>query len=135
LKKKIIRRKIDRKTQKNLLLQVYLAKINKRIKDYKIEVLNEPREGKNLLVLDIDYTLFDHRSVGESGAELMRPYLHEFLSSAYEHYDIVIWSATSMKWIVEKMKLLGVSSHPDYKICFNLCSSAMITIVCPKRGC
>jgi ubiquitin-like domain-containing CTD phosphatase 1 len=114
--------------------EVYLAKIEKRVKDYKIEILNPPREGKKLLVLDIDYTLFDHRSVAESGAELMRPYLHEFLTEAYQHYDIVIWSATSMKWIVEKMKLLGVSSHPDYKIAFNLDSMAMITIHCPKRG-
>lgn len=36
----------------------YLAKIERRIKEYKICVLNEPREGKKLLVLDIDYTLF-----------------------------------------------------------------------------
>lgn len=36
----------------------YLAKIERRIKEYKISVLNEPREGKKLLVLDIDYTLF-----------------------------------------------------------------------------
>jgi len=47
-------------------------------------MLNDPRPGKKLLVLDIDYTLFDHRSVAESGLELMRPYLHFFLESAYE---------------------------------------------------
>ena len=29
-----------------------------RVKDLKIDMLNEPREGKKLLVLDIDYTLF-----------------------------------------------------------------------------
>ena len=36
----------------------YLAKIQKRVESYKIEELNSPREGKKLLVLDIDYTLF-----------------------------------------------------------------------------
>lgn len=35
-----------------------LAKIARRVKDYKVEELNPPREGKRLLVLDVDYTLF-----------------------------------------------------------------------------
>ena len=61
----------------------YLDKVEKRVKSYEVKVLNEPRAGKKLLVLDIDYTLFDHRSVVESGVELMRPFLHEFLASAY----------------------------------------------------
>ena len=39
-----------------------------------------------------------------------------------------------MKWIVEKMKLLGVSSHPDYKIAFYLDSLAMITVETQKYG-
>ena len=33
-------------------------KIQRRIKDYKFNILNDPRDGKKLLVLDIDYTLF-----------------------------------------------------------------------------
>ncbi|ESO95032.1 hypothetical protein LOTGIDRAFT_117394 [Lottia gigantea] len=112
----------------------FLAKIEKRIKDYEIKILNEPREGKRLLVLDIDYTLFDHRSVAETPAELMRPYLHDFLKAAYLYYDIVIWSATGMKWIETKMNGLGVSSHKDYKICFYLDSDAMISVHTPKYG-
>lgn len=112
----------------------YLAKIERRIKEYKINVLNEPREGKKLLVLDIDYTLFDHRSVAETANELMRPFLHEFLESAYENYDIVIWSATGMKWVEVKMKELGVTSHPNYKISFMLDSLAMISVHTPKYG-
>ncbi|KAG8438774.1 hypothetical protein GDO86_005100 [Hymenochirus boettgeri] len=111
-----------------------LAKISRRVKDYKIEILNPPREGKKLLVLDVDYTLFDHRSCAETGHELMRPYLHEFLTSAYEDYDIVIWSATSMKWIEAKMKELGVSTNANYKITFMLDSAAMITVHTPRRG-
>lgn len=43
--------------------EVYLAKIEKRIKEYEVKILNESRPGKRLLVLDIDYTLFDHRSL------------------------------------------------------------------------
>ena len=39
-----------------------LAKISKRVKEYKVTVLNEPRPNKKLLVLDIDYTIFDHVS-------------------------------------------------------------------------
>lgn len=114
--------------------EVYLAKIQKRIKEYDVKILNDPRPGKKLLVLDIDYTLFDHRSAAETGVELMRPYLHEFLTSAYEDYDIVIWSATSMKWIEEKMRLLGVASNTNYKITFYLDSSAMISVHTPKYG-
>lgn len=112
----------------------YLSKIEKRVKDYKVDMLSEPREGKKLLVLDIDYTIFDHRSVAESANELIRPFLHEFLISAYEDYDIVIWSATGMKWIEVKMKELGVSTHSQYKLCFMLDSSAMISVHTPKYG-
>lgn len=73
-----------------------LKKIEDRVKRYQFKQLNAPRAGKKLLVLDIDYTLFDHRSTVESVSELMRPYLHEFLAAVFPHYDIWIWSATSM---------------------------------------
>lgn len=63
--------------------------IDRRIRDYEVKIINDPREGKRLLVLDIDYTLFDHRSSAETGYELMRPYLHEFLTSAYEVCNIL----------------------------------------------
>ncbi|XP_062612130.1 ubiquitin-like domain-containing CTD phosphatase 1 [Saccostrea cucullata] len=112
----------------------YLSKLDRHIKDYKINVLNEPRQGKKLLVLDIDKTLFDHRSVAETAKELMRPYLHEFLQSAYEDYDIVIWSATGMDWVEVKMKELGVTSNPNYKICFMLDRPARISVHTPKYG-
>ncbi|RUS83294.1 hypothetical protein EGW08_008916, partial [Elysia chlorotica] len=112
----------------------FLAKIERRVKTYKINTLNECRPGKKLLVLDIDYTLFDHRSTAEQANELMRPYLHEFLTEAYKNYDIVIWSATGMKWIETKLKLLGVSNHTDYKICFYLDADAMISVHTPKYG-
>ena len=55
-----------------------------RVQKYQVDVINDLREDKKLLVLDIDYTLFDHRTPAETGAELMRPHLHEFLASAYQ---------------------------------------------------
>jgi len=111
-----------------------LEKIEKRVRDYEVKVINPSRENKKLLVLDIDYTLFDHRSVAEAGWELMRPFLHEFLETAYQDYDICIWSATNMKWIEEKMKLLGCSNNPNYKLAFYLDSRAMISIQTEKYG-
>ncbi|KNC82441.1 ubiquitin-like domain-containing CTD phosphatase 1 [Sphaeroforma arctica JP610] len=111
-----------------------LQKIKRRVEQYKIDVLQVPRKGKKLLVLDVDYTLFDHRSVVESFHHLMRPYLHEFLAAAYDYYDIVIWSATGMNWVETKMRLLGVLNNPSYKISFLLCARAMISVETAKRG-
>ena len=55
-----------------------------RVQNYEVKIINELREDKKLLVLDIDYTLFDHRTPAETGAELMRPHLHDFLTSAHK---------------------------------------------------
>lgn len=113
---------------------VYMAKIEKRIKTYKVEILQPPRNNCKLVVLDIDYTIFDHRSTAENPAILMRPYLHEFLTTLYPYYDIMFWSATSMKWITEKLKLLGVSSHTNYKIVCNFDAYAMISVYTTEKN-
>eukprot|EP00397_Hematodinium_sp_SG-2012_P021650 GEMP01022378.1.p1 GENE.GEMP01022378.1~~GEMP01022378.1.p1 ORF type:complete len:316 (+),score=64.16 GEMP01022378.1:52-999(+) len=107
-----------------------LKKIDRRMQviDTIIEVKEPPREGKKLLVLDIDYTLFDHRTPAETAWELRRPYLHEFLTAVYPYYDICLWSATSKKWIDIKMRELGVFDHPDYKVSLILDIRAMISI-------
>jgi ubiquitin-like domain-containing CTD phosphatase 1 len=112
----------------------YLQKIDHRVREYKINVLNESRPGKKLLVLDVDYTLFDHKSTAETVGVLSRPHLHEFLSGVYEHYDIAIWSATNMKWVEVKMKELGVLTNANYKVVFMLCSLATITVHLPEKG-
>jgi ubiquitin-like domain-containing CTD phosphatase 1 len=39
-----------------------------------------------------------------------------------------------MKWIIEKMKLLGVHANENYKIFFYIDYNAMISVHCPKRG-
>ncbi|XP_058091187.1 ubiquitin-like domain-containing CTD phosphatase [Magnolia sinica] len=113
--------------------EVNKQKLRRRVNQYKIELLHPCRSGKKLLVLDIDYTLFDHRSTAENPLELMRPYLHEFLSAVYAEYDIIIWSATSMKWVELKMGQLGVLNNPDYKITALLDHLAMITVQTDSR--
>lgn len=82
---------------------VFQEKLQRRIGKAPIIVLQPPRPGKRCLVLDIDYTLFDLGTPGEHAGEKARPYLHEFLESAYESYDLVVWSATSMKWVEGKV--------------------------------
>ena len=114
--------------------QEFLAKVERRVKDYPIKILNEPRPGKKLLVLDVDGTLFDNWSVGERGSDLMRPYLHEFLTNLYPHYDLMIWSATNMKWIEAKLSLLGVSNSAEYRFVCYLDSRALISVQTPERG-
>ncbi|KAI4298967.1 hypothetical protein L6164_032470 [Bauhinia variegata] len=114
--------------------EVNKQKLKRRIYNYKVELKNPCRKGKKLLVLDIDYTLFDHRSTAENPLELMRPYLHDFLTSVYSEYDIMIWSATSMKWIELKMGQLGVLDNPNYKITALLDHLAMITVQSTSRG-
>uniref|UniRef100_A0A0D3A7E2 protein-serine/threonine phosphatase n=1 Tax=Brassica oleracea var. oleracea TaxID=109376 RepID=A0A0D3A7E2_BRAOL len=114
--------------------EINKQKLRRRIDQYKIKLVNPCRKGKKLLVLDIDYTLFDHRSTAENPLQLMRPYLHEFLTAAYAEYDIIIWSATSMKWVELKMGELGVLNNPNYKITALLDHLAMITVQSDTRG-
>lgn len=128
---------LDEEDDRGVLVETrdeFVTKITKRISSYQFKMLNEPRPGKRLLVLDIDYTVFDHRSTGQSIEELMRPFLHEFLTSAYEDYDIAFWSATNMKWIDAKLWELGVTRHAHYKICFLLDAAAMISLQTTKFG-
>ncbi|KAJ6348457.1 hypothetical protein OIU76_004845 [Salix suchowensis] len=115
-------------------VEVNKQKLRRRIDQYEIELKNPCRPGKKLLVLDIDYMLFDHRSTAETPLELMRPYLHEFLTAVYAEYDIMIWSATSMKWVELKMGQLGVLDNPNYKITALLDYSAMITVQSDSCG-
>ena len=68
--------------------------------------MNDPREGKPLMVLDLDHTLLDFNrkaleqprggAGGAAGdaqrdAEAMkRPHMDEFLTTVYRHYDLVV---------------------------------------------
>ena len=113
----------------------YQQKLQRRVENHQMKMIGEPRPGAKCLVLDVDYTLFDHRTTAESARELQRPFLHEFLTRAYRaKFDIFIWSATSLKWIELKMGEMGVLAHEDYKVCGLIDSGAMVTVETPKYG-
>lgn len=104
-------------------------RLERRITHTTIRIMNEPREGKKLLVLDLDYTLFDCKSPAPSVDMLGRPGLHEFLASAYQHYDLVIWSQTTWRWLEAKITALGMVNAPNYKIAFVLDRTAMFPVI------
>ena len=65
----------------------------------EIHVMNGPRKDYPFLVLDLDHTLLDFSSrilqraelhvVGDANAaKLKRPFMDEFLASAYQRYDL-----------------------------------------------
>lgn len=111
-----------------------LEKIRSRIQTYKCKEINPPRPGKRALVLDVDYTFFDCGSPTETPKDLARPHLNDFLRRAYRDYDIIIWSATSMRWIEAKLIELEMFTHPDYRITMLMDYHAMITVALPDKG-
>ena len=88
-----------------------------------VHMMNPPRDGKPLLVLDLDHTLMDFSSqrlqqqpgpgLGglplpnnpmagapephDAAAAMKRPFMNEFLTTCYRHYDLVVWSQTSWR--------------------------------------
>ncbi|GAM23587.1 hypothetical protein SAMD00019534_067620, partial [Acytostelium subglobosum LB1] len=92
----------------------------------EIAIINAPRANKKLLVLDLDHTLLDFKD--QDVANMKRPYLEEFLTASYEHYDIAIWSQTSWKWIEIKLTELGMLTNPNFKIGFVLDQTLMFSV-------
>lgn len=113
---------------------VYRRRLERRIQSTKIQIMNPPRNSKKLLVLDLDYTLFDCRSSATTIAELGRPGLHELLASAYRFYDIVVWSQTSWRFLEAKLTELSVLFAQNYKICFVLDRTSMFSVTSRKHG-
>jgi len=121
-----------------------------------IYVMNEPRPGKPLMVLDLDHTLLDfcRRTVERSAngnsdgsvnsnsilstndtiERMKRPYMDEFLSRVYPFYDLVVWSQTSWRWLETKLIELGMLTSSRYKFCFVLDKTSMFPITSTLRN-
>lgn len=87
-----------------------IRKVREATNKLKIDIIYPLREGKKLLVLDIDYSrhtefvlvlflnflaaILDTKPLTSGAlppAECARPRLHEFLEAIYPYYDICIW--------------------------------------------
>ena len=110
-----------------------------------VHLMNEPREGFPLLVLDLDHTLLDFSSrrlrnagsfqEGEAqSARMKRPFMDEFLAAVHRRYDLVVWSQTSWRWLETKLIELGMLAHPGYGFCFVLDKTSMFKITSTRRG-
>ena len=80
-------------------------------------VVGEARPGKKLLVMDIDHTLYDpsghNATIADvafdvSIAKRCRPGLEEFLCAVYQQYDLMVWSASSMRRILTLLQQIGL---------------------------
>ncbi|CAM9418694.1 unnamed protein product [Sphacelaria rigidula] len=82
----------------------------------ELHFINPPRDGKALLVLDLDHTLLDFTSRDTTLPEQMkRPHMDAFLTAVYEYYDLCVWSQTSWRWLELKLTELGFLSNPNYR--------------------
>jgi len=86
------------------------------------------RPGKPLLVLDLDHTLvdFDRRQgfFEKRHRVFPRPHLDHFLDTVHAHFDIVVWSQTSWRWVEVKLTELGLLGASSTKINFILDKSS-----------
>lgn len=98
-----------------------LLKISRRVKEYKVEILNPPREGKKLLVLDVDYTLF-----GKSAETVLHRLLPVTAFSPFVfslHYELlesISFYFKSKSFIVsKKKKSYVIPKSRDLFLCVN----------------
>eukprot|EP00752_Nemacystus_decipiens_P002670 g2498.t1 len=100
----------------------------------ELHFMNPPREGKALLVLDLDHTLLDFTTRETTSPEQMkRPHMDAFLTAVYEYYDLAIWSQTSWRWLELKLTELGFLSNPNYRICTVLDKTSMFGVTSTKK--
>lgn len=103
-----------------------------------INFIASPRPGKKLLVLDLDHTILDFSGSSSDNRiqidKTKRPYMDEFLTSVYAHYDLAIWSQTHWKWIEIKITELGLLTSNAYRICFILDKTSMFSMPSSLKG-
>ncbi|KAG5683735.1 hypothetical protein PVAND_013000 [Polypedilum vanderplanki] len=100
-----------------------------KVSQYYTKIITQqfhpPRFQKNLLVLDIDQTLYyEKRSTSENWYQ--RPFLHEFLKGVNEFYDIVIWSAHKSNHRWNKVKVNKTKKNLSREELMNLTKEDLV---------
>lgn len=112
--------------------ELHLQRLQAAILATEIQVLQAPRAGQRLLVLDLDYTVFDCKS-SASIERCKRPFTDDLLIQVYPYYDIVIWSQTRWIWVEAKLTELGMLTNPKFNISFCMDRSSMFTVTSTDR--
>lgn len=108
---------------------IFYDKIEKKCEEYSIKEMNPLNSrDKKLLILDIDYTLFNPEG------KVARPYLHEFLARVNRHYHIVIWAECNRNRAHAALTDLKIFIARLYRIAFYLDEQAMIPVEIPKTN-
>ncbi|XP_011299565.1 uncharacterized protein [Fopius arisanus] len=98
-----------------------LRGIDNILENYKIIIVNPPRREKKLLVVDVDYTLTCHDGTP-------RDFVDEMFTSVYEHYDIVLWTASTRDFLESRIKIMKLQENVNFKIAFCLEGEAMVPV-------
>jgi len=110
--------------------------LKKTIAATEINLISPLDPNKKLLVLDLDQTLFDfgRRDKVSTLSETMRPGLVPFLTHAWKHYNIAIWSATAWTWLEIKLIEFGLLPNRNFQFTFVLDKTAMLTVTSNRNG-
>ncbi|KAJ7085681.1 HAD subfamily IIID h [Mycena belliarum] len=113
-----------------------IRKVKEATAALNVNIIHPLREGKKLLVLDIDYTILDTKPLTSGSLppdECARPGLHEFLEAIYPYYDSK--SQTSWIWLETKLVELGmIGSDRNYQVSTVLDKNIMFQVFTDRDG-
>lgn len=104
--------------------EIYLTKVQQKIRSSRVKQLGQMDSNKKLLVIGIND--------GLTSIKLNRQGMHNFLNQAYQHYNIAIWSCSTSQSVTRT--LLSLASKQKYNICLYLDQHSMITTFEPNYG-
>lgn len=97
--------------------------VDELIIHYDIQVLSPFREGKKLLILDLDCTL----TFSNGSPRLDDRNRTEMLVKIYDKYDIILWSTMSREDMARKLETLKLRSSREYAFAFYLDGNATVS--------